>query len=293
MNFGSSHNVLRASDGTEIAYSIAGDGPSLVLTNGLTTTTNFWDHLQPRWVEDHRVLMWDMPGHGDSGPARSAASARIDGQPDLLARVMDAGEIERSVHIGWSTGCQVVLEMYRRHPARCSALVLLLGSAGRALSTARLPLPGTAIDWLVRNTPAPVFAGLTRVLANVAHAPFGQVLPRQLRLIGSGTSHEDAARITAHLLRVEPRTVQTMVGSAQEHSAWELLPDITVPVLIVAGDLDPFAPPERVGVAMHAQCPKSELLRLPHGTHTALLDHADIIGDAVTDFLRRRVHRPT
>ena len=126
-------------------------------------------------------------------------------------------------------------------------------------------------------------------MANVANAPFGQVLPRQLGLIGRGTSSEDAARITAHLLRVDPQTVQTMVGSAQQHSAWELLPRIDVPVLIVAGDLDPFAPSERVGVAMHAQCPTSELLRLPHGTHTALLDHADIIGDAVNDFLIRRV----
>jgi len=283
------HKTLAASDGTELAYSVGGHGRSLVLTNGLTTTTNFWDHLQPRWEEDHRVLMWDMPGHGDSGPARSTASARIDGQPDLLARVMDAVAIDSAVQVGWSTGCQVALEMYRRHPARCSALVLLLGSAGRVLSTAKLPLPGAAIDWIVRATPAPVFSGLTRVLANVAHAPFGQVLPRQLGLIGRGTSSEDAARITAHLRRVEPRTVQTMVLSAQEHSAWELLPTIEVPVLIVAGDLDPFAPSERVGVAMHAQCPNAELLRLPQGTHTALLDHAAIINDAVLDFLHRRL----
>jgi pimeloyl-ACP methyl ester carboxylesterase len=63
-----------------------------------------------------------------------------------------------------------------------------------------------------------------------------------------------------------------------------VLPRIAVPVLIAAGDLDPFAPAGTVGTAMHAQCPTSELLRLPQGTHTALFDHADEIGIAVDAF---------
>jgi pimeloyl-ACP methyl ester carboxylesterase len=39
---------------------------------------------------------------------------------------------------------------------------------------------------------------------------------------------------------------------------------------------------------MHALCPHSELLRLPEGTHTALLDHADEIADAVDEFFLTR-----
>jgi pimeloyl-ACP methyl ester carboxylesterase len=283
----------RADDGTELAYWLRGTNeaarPSLVLTNGLTTTTSFWHYLEPRWQRHHRVLSWDLPGHGLSAPAQSLSSAQIAEQPELLVRLMDEARIERAVHIGWSTGCQVVLELYRRYPERCSALILLLGSAGRVLSTTMLPLPGAAIDWLVRSTPSPIFGGITRALAYASHAPLGQLAPRALGVIGSATTHEDAARITAHLRRVDTRTVQTMVASAHAHSAWEMLGSIEVPVLIVAGDRDPFAPAATVGVEMHARCPEAELIRLPEGTHTALFDHAERIGDAVEDFLQRRV----
>jgi pimeloyl-ACP methyl ester carboxylesterase len=278
----------RAADGTELAYWVRGSGAPLVLTNGLTTTTNFWSHLAPRWERDHRVLSWDLPGHGASSPACSTASALIAEQPELLVQLMDEAGIERAPQIGWSTGCQVVLEMYRRYPERCSALVLLLGSAGRVLSTATLPLPGPAIDWLVRHTPHTVFGAATRVLAKVAHAPGGQLAPRVFGLIGKGTTRSEAAQITEHLARIDTRTVQAMIASAHAHSAWEMLPSIAVPVLIVGGDLDPFAPAETVGVRMHALCPQSDLLRLPQGTHTALLDHASEIGTAVDDFFLRR-----
>ena len=279
---------LRAADGTDLAYWVRGQGPAMVLTNGVTTTTSFWSHLQPRWERSHRVLSWDLPGHGASSPARSEQSALLSELPGLLVRLMDAAGMERAVQVGWSTGCQVVLEMYRRHPERCAALVLILGAAGRVLSTAVLPLPGAVIDVLVRHTPRPIFGGLARALARIAHAPGGQLAPRAIGLIGKRTTHRDAALITEHLRRIDTRTVQTMIASAQAHSAWDVLPAVAVPTLIVAGDLDPFAPAATVGVQMHARCPDSELLRLPEGTHTALLDHADLIFDAVDDFLRRR-----
>jgi pimeloyl-ACP methyl ester carboxylesterase len=81
--------------------------------------------------------------------------------------------------------------------------------------------------------------------------------------------------------------MQFMGCSAQEHSAHDILAGVGVPVLIVAGDRDPFAPAERVGVPLHRAIPGSELLRLPKGTHTALLDHAEAIADAVEEFVAR------
>jgi 3-oxoadipate enol-lactonase len=280
---------LDAVDGTEIAYAVEGSGSDLVLTNGVTTTGNFWERLRARWSREHRVLSWDLPGHGDSSPARSASSARLEEQAELVVRLMDASSMAAAIQVGWSTGCQVVLETYRRHPQRCTALVLLLGSAGRVLSTTKLGVPGPIIDGLVRRAPAPVFGTLVRLFALGARGRGGQRIGRALGLIGPATSAEDAARIVEHLRRLDARTVQIMIASAQRHSAWEMLPRIEVPVLIVAGERDPFAPANTVGARMHDLCPQSELVRLPAGTHTALIDHAEEIGEVVDDFLRRRV----
>jgi len=276
-------------DGTSLACWSHGAGTAMLLTNGLTTNTAFWKYLEPRWASSHRVIAWDLPGHGESGPARSAAGARIAEQPEHIVAVMDAHDVASAIQVGWSTGCQVALEMALRHPERCTALVLLLGSAGRVLSTTRLPLPGAVIEQLVRHTPRPLFAAATRLLARAAHAPSGQVLPRRAGLIGRGTSERDAALITAHLEHLHAPTVQTMIASAQEHSAWERLGELDVPLLIVAGGRDPFAPARTVGRKMVERCPGAELVELPRATHTALFDHADEIGAAVEGFLARRL----
>jgi pimeloyl-ACP methyl ester carboxylesterase len=274
------------SDGTEVAYAVEGDGPAIVLTNGVTTDISFWRYLQPRFSRDHRVLLWDLPGHGASSPARSAGTADLAEQPEIIAQLMDAAAMPSAVQIGWSTGSQVVLELYRRHPERCRALVLLLGSAGRTLSTTRLPLSGATIERIARTMPAPMFGVLVRTLTRIVNGPGGQFVPRHFNLIGPGTSRSDAALITEHLTRIDPRSVQAMIASAETHSAWDVLDRIDVPVLIVAGGRDPFAPAETVGEKMHARCPRARLVHLPNGTHTALFDHAEEIGDAVDAFLR-------
>lgn len=279
-------------DGTLIAYSLHGSeragAPPFVLTNGLTTDTLFWRHLIPEWGRRHRIVTWDLPGHGQSGPAQSDASATIIGQPAILQRVMGAAGVERAVQVGWSTGSQVVLELYRTAPARCLALVSLLGSAGRVLDTARLPLPGPVIDGLAQRMPQRVFEGAAFALTRVMNTRVGHALGRRLGLLGPDASRQDVRAITEHMTTLHPATVQRMLHSAQEQSAHDLLCRIEVPMLIVCGDVDPFAPAETVGVPMHEAVEGSELLRLPRGTHTALLDHPLQIGEAVESFVVRR-----
>jgi len=280
-------DFISAPDGTRIAFRAEGEGRPFVLTNGLTTTTTFWDHLRPRWLTRHRVITWDLPGHGHSSPAATTAGARIEALPGIIATVMEAAGISRATQIGWATGCQVAFETYRQFPERCDALVALLGPAGKVLDTTQLPLAGAHLYRLLRHLPPYVFAPIFRLLAKNADAPGGPAVGRRFRLIGRDTTAHDARRILAHLRLVDARTMQCMARSAQEHSAHDLLEHISVPVLIVAGDRDPFAPAERVGVPLHRAIPGSELVRLPKGTHTALLDHAEVIAEAVEAFLAR------
>lgn len=275
-----------APDGTRIAYSVEGDGPAFVLTNGLTTTTTFWDHLRPTWVQKHRVVTWDLPGHGNSEPARTEHGARIEAMPPIVDRVMAAAGVEHATQIGWSTGCQIVFELFRQRPKRCSALVALLGPAGRVLSTAKLPLGRAALYGLLRYTPAFLFAPVFRAMMKSADSDQAVDMGKRARLIGRETTRADARRFLAHLKALDPLTVQRMAASAEEHSAHDVLPDIDIPVLIVAGDRDPYAPSHLVGLPLHEAIRKSELLRLPRGTHTALLDHADVIATRIEEFAR-------
>jgi pimeloyl-ACP methyl ester carboxylesterase len=279
--------TIEAHDGTRIAYSVVGDGPALVLTNGLTTTTSFWSRLRPMWSKRYTVVTWDYPGHGRSEPTRTPAGASIEAQPQTIRRIMDALGVEQATHVGFSVGCQVILEMARQFPERCRALVALLGTSEHAISSTGLWLPAPIVSTLFHKTPEAVFAPGFRVLAKFANTNFGLSLGRKLRLVGSAS--ESAMRgVTEHFLALDPDTMRVMAQSAERHSAFDVLSTLELPLLIVAGDKDPFAPVERVGLRMHEAAPGSELVRLAEGTHTAMLDHAEDIYEAVERFLARK-----
>ena len=259
----------------------------MLLTNGLTTDTTFWKYLRPIWTRSHTVLSWDLPGHGRSGPARSRAAASVEGQARLMAALLDAVGAQRALQVGWSTGCQLVLEMYRQFPERCSGLALLFGPSGRVLDTTRLPLPGAWFAPLVRATPPRAFELLCRGVSRALSLPAAIPLGRRLELIGPHTSEQDMQRVLAHIATVDPATLREMLLSLHANDAQWVLANVRVPLLILAGDRDPFAPAERVGVPMHAAAPRSTLLRMPQATHTALLDEPEPIAHAVEELAAR------
>lgn len=277
---------ILAPDGTRIAYSVAGRGPALLLTNGLTTTTFVWKYLKPRWLEHHTVITWDLPGHGRSERAHSASSASIEGLPAIMGRVMDDVGVERAVQVGFSTGCQIALELARQQPTRVAAFIALLGSYRHALSTTRLPMPGQLLHLGLRSAAARSFATLVQQLVLLGRLPLGLAPLRLVGMIGE-IDESDMFQLIADLRRVDPSTCARLACSAEAHSAEDVLPALRVPVLIVAGERDVFAPPRYVGEPMHRATPHSELVRMKGATHTALLDHHEAIAAAVAPFLSR------
>jgi len=281
------NRFITAADGTRIAYGVSGQGPALVLTNGLTTTTNFWARLWPMWTERYTVVTWDYPGHGESGPANTERGASIEAQPGILTAILDELGIERATHVGFSVGCQVILELYRQFPQRVSSLVALLGTAEHAISSTGMWLPAPIVSRLFHQTPSNLFGTGFRALARFASTDFGLSLGRKLALVGSASA-DDMAGVIDHFRQLDPDTMRVMGCAAEAHSAFDVLSRLRVPLLIVAGDRDVFAPPERVGMRMHAAAPGSVLVRLPEATHTGMLDHAPEIFEAVERFLAGR-----
>lgn len=283
--------TLLATDGTPVAYHVhqGGPGPTLALTNGITTSNFFWSYLHRRWAPAHTLINWDLKGHGRSGPARSPEGASIPALAEDLLRILDAAAVERATLVGFSMGCQVSLELYRRAPERVSALVLLLGAAGHVFDTALGPV-GRLLHRSIERMSSRTFALSLRGVQRIVASPVAYRLGRGLRLVGPEAARADVDRFIKHFVNeLDPPTLAAMALAAQAHSADDLLPRIAVPTLVVGGDSDVFAPGPRVAVHMHRKIPGSELLRLPHGTHTSLFEHHAEIGAAIDDFLRRRL----
>jgi pimeloyl-ACP methyl ester carboxylesterase len=101
---------------------------------------------------------------------------------------------------------------------------------------------------------------------------------------------EDILPYLQHMTHVDFPMFLRMVRAAGEHSAEDLLPEIKVPTLIVAGERDTFTPPF-LAESMAKRIPGAELLMLKNGSHVAPLEQHELADQRITEFVRDRVAR--
>jgi pimeloyl-ACP methyl ester carboxylesterase len=104
-------HTATSADGTTIAWSRRGDGPSVVLVHGITESAASFDPIADRLAGTHEVVRLDLRGHGESGPAITYDLAAMAG--DVVAVVAAAGLTDGvgapGVHlVGHSLGGAVV-----------------------------------------------------------------------------------------------------------------------------------------------------------------------------------------
>jgi pimeloyl-ACP methyl ester carboxylesterase len=243
-----------------------------------------WDDLATRLSVAH----FHYRGHGRSGLPMDPE--RID----VVDHARDLDEVRQSlgdppvVLVGHSFGTQVALEAYRLRPERVAGLVFLCGSFGRVTFTFK----GT--DLLANVLPNLIaFVTQHRRLARGlwSRVPPGLAL-RVAKLTGdidtSRVRVEDIAPYFDHALHVDFELFLKMLSKAGEHSAEDLLHDIRVPVLVVAGDEDSFTPPE-VSRAMAEAIPGAEFELLRGASHVAPLEQREALNERLFRFLEGRV----
>jgi pimeloyl-ACP methyl ester carboxylesterase len=136
-------------------YAERGDptGPPVVLLHGLTMSSRTMERLAAS-LDDHRVLLLDLRGHGKSTTPRQPDRYLVSDFADDVVALLDHLEIHEAVIGGLSLGANVAYEVALRHPERVRALVLEMPVFARGVTAGRLFF--TAL--------AGLFAGLYPVL---------------------------------------------------------------------------------------------------------------------------------
>lgn len=196
-------------------FEVTGDGPPVVLVHGFTQTRRSWDRLVPRFSTVHRTIVVDAPGHG--------RSADVTG--DLWQGAEWLAEVGgRSAYVGYSMGGRLALHLALAHPDLVTRVVLVGATAGLDTDEERqarraadeqlaLGLERDGLEpFLERWLGGPLFASLSTEAAGVEHRKENTVagLAASLRLTGTGT----------------------------QESLWSWLGELTMPVLLVAGERD-------------------------------------------------------
>ncbi len=282
--------AVAPSDGSPLFYESWGErghATPVLLCDGIGCDGYVWRHLRHD-LGDRYGVHPHYRGHGRTAPPRDPARVTIEDLADDLACVLDDALIDRAVLIGHSMGVQVALETYRRHVERVAGLVLVCGAASHPLRTFR----GSAAleEWLptIQKWIHRVPGVINRVTRAVLPTRLAYEIASRLEIRRELIEPSDFMPYLEGMARVDARLFVAMLSSAGSHSAEDLLPRVMVPTLVVAAGRDGFTPPER-SRAIAAAVPQAELLEIPNASHTAPIEHPDLVNLAVQDFLARRI----
>lgn len=116
----------------EVAWFEVGRGEPLVLIHGLGDDHRAWRRALPDLALRHRVILYDLRGHGESTLGNADRSLRQLG--DDLVALLDAVGLESADLAGFSLGGTIAMRVAIDHPERVGSLVLVATSSrvGRA-----------------------------------------------------------------------------------------------------------------------------------------------------------------
>ena len=111
-------------NGTEINYELHGSegSPWLVLSHSLACTIRMWDPQIEAFKGSHRILAYDMRGHGASAAPKGPYTLDMLAE-DVLALMKSVG-IKRAAFIGLSIGGMIGQTLALKNPAPFTGMVL-------------------------------------------------------------------------------------------------------------------------------------------------------------------------
>ncbi|MGW6706656.1 alpha/beta fold hydrolase [Streptomyces sp. NPDC054956] len=252
--------------GVEVAYARAGQGPPLVLVHGAGWDGRMWQPQLSDLADEFTVVAWDEPGAGRS--CDLPAGFGLADFAHCLAAVIEALGLGPAHVAGLSWGGTVVLELYRHHPGLVRTLILADTYAGWKGS-----LPPEEVAARVEGTERMLAAPRERFDPAVPGLFAGDPPAAFVPLLGA--MDED----------VRPETLGAELFLMAETDQRDLLPTITVPTLLLWGELD-VRSPLSVAHAFEDAIADTELVVLPGAGHVSNLEAPERFNHAVRAFCR-------
>lgn len=252
----------KAANGIRLAYQTAGAGAPLLLLAGQANSHHWWDGIRADFETRYRTVTLDWRGTGDSDKPDEPYST-VGFADDVVAVLDDLG-IEQAAVYGTSMGGRVAQWLAARHPERVRALVLGCTSPGGKHGVERGP-------------------DIRRSLIHPDPAVARQAL-LELMYTPEWLAHNDGPYPTLGDPTMPAYAKRRHLMASNKHDAWDVLPDITTPTLIVHGTDDRFNPVANAPL-LAERIPHARMRLIPGARHAYFDEFRAVAGPLVLDFL--------
>jgi pimeloyl-ACP methyl ester carboxylesterase len=251
-----------------IVFDIAGDGEPVVLVHGLGGSSNTFQPLMPV-LRNFTVYRPDMPGSGRS-PVPIEAQSVASFAEAIVNGLREIGVA--SAHFGGHSLGTLVCQHIAVHMPECVRSLVLFGAITQPPDAARNGLISRAAT--ARNGAMDVIAD--QIIANT---------------LSPSTHHDKPAAVAfvrESLMRQPPEGYAKSCEALSKAQAFPV-ERIEVPVLLVAGDTDPVAPPS-MATALKDRMPNAKMVLLERSGHWIPIEKAEESSRLIAEFLQKQLH---
>jgi pimeloyl-ACP methyl ester carboxylesterase len=254
-------------NGIRLAFIDEGRGQPILFVHGFPLSRAIWQPQIEALAKSFRVIAPDLRGHGESeGPP---GVYMMDIFAEDLGALIEERKCGPVVLVGHSMGGYISFAFYRRFPQKVRALILVCtrasadsdeGKAGRENLAQRAEREGVA-------------------------AIVEQMLPKMLAPSTAASRPELVEQVRQMMLATSVNGVTASLrGMAARPDALELLPQIAVPTLVIAGSGDVLISMQEAK-NMAASIPEAKWHEVPNAGHLASLENPSSVTAALRDFL--------
>ena len=109
--------------GVEVYYKDQGEGPAILMIHGSRSSLRTWDRVAPEFLDRYRVIRYDLPPNGLSGPVSDEAVNRME-PADLAAGLLDHVGAGQVTCVGVSSGGTTCMYLAATYPDRVNRLIM-------------------------------------------------------------------------------------------------------------------------------------------------------------------------
>lgn len=282
---------LMRPDGSEIQVEFYGldRAPTLILTHGWGPDSTAWYYAKKQLTDQFRVIVWDLPGLGQSKKPKNRDYSLEKYARDLEAVLMLAGD-QPVILVGHSIGAMILLTFSRLFPNHLGkqvvGLVLVDGTYTNPLKTAILSQLLLALQKPLLEPLLHLVIALSPLLWLTSWLNYLNGSALLTTEISGFTGKETRGQLNFSTLvgiKASPGVLAQGMLAMFKFDETATLPHISVPTLVVVGKSD-IATRPIASDRMSAEIPQAELAVLAPGGHMSLMERPQQFAEAVRVF---------
>lgn len=249
-----------------LAYEDHGKGEAIVLLHGFCGSHEYWDKVIPALSEKKRVIVPDLPGHGESTFPKG--NYEIEYMADTLNELLDVLNLDKVTLFGHSLGGYITLAFAEKYEERLNGFSLIHSTAhpdseeakeGRDASIEKVKSEGVPalIEGLIPKLFAP--DNLDTLAEDV----------EKVKEIGKETSEEGAIGMLNAMKNRPDRN--------------HVIKNSKLPALLIAGEKDQVIPPEKT-FSVHKETISQALIK--GAGHMSMIEKPDLLLTEMQQFLK-------